>query len=50
MLELKNGLVFSPKFESKDVRFGTPHVVVSMNEKPDMTKMSVDRCNVIELA
>jgi hypothetical protein len=42
--ELKNGLIFSPKYESK-LKFlqRKPHVVVLMNERPDMTKLSGDR-------
>lgn len=48
--ELKNGYIFSPKYESKIKRFGTPHVVVFMNEMPDMTKLSRDRYSVTILS
>ena len=41
--ELKNGMVFSPKYESRMKMLQPPHVVVFMNEKPDMTKLSADR-------
>jgi hypothetical protein len=44
--ELKNGLIFSPKYESKIKKLATPHVVVLMNEHPDETKLSGDRYSV----
>lgn len=44
--ELKNGYVFSPKYESKNKSFPTPHVVVLMNEIPDKSKLSEDRYNI----
>lgn len=44
--ELKNGLIFSPKYNSKCKKLATPHVVVLMNEYPDMTKLSSDRYSV----
>jgi hypothetical protein len=47
--ELKNGYVFSGKYESKVKKLKTPHVVVLMNERPDMTKLSRDRFKIIEL-
>lgn len=46
--EMKNGLVFSPKYESHLKYMRTKvHVVVMMNEHPDMTKLSNDRYNII---
>jgi len=47
--EVKNGMVFSPKYESVLKKFNTPHVVVMMNEEPDMSKLSNDRYNIIRL-
>lgn len=47
--ELKNGMVFSPKYESRVKKLPPPHVVVFMNERPDMTKLSADRYKIIEL-
>jgi len=47
--ELKNGYVFSPKYESKNKSFPTPHVVVLMNEIPDKSKLSEDRYNIKSL-
>ena len=44
--ELKNGFIFSPKYHSKCKKLATPHVVVLMNEFPDMTALSGDRYSV----
>lgn len=44
--ECKNGYIFSPKYESANKKFATPHIVVCMNEEPDMTKLSPDRYSV----
>ena len=41
--DVKDGRVFSPKYESYTKRFNSPHVVVFMNDYPDMTKLSEDR-------
>lgn len=47
--ELKNGYFFSPKYESRIKKLATPHIVVCMNEYPDMEKLSADRYHVIAL-
>lgn len=47
--ELKNGYVFSPKYESKIKKLSTPHVVVMMNELPCMEKLSADRYSITTL-
>jgi hypothetical protein len=47
--EVKNGNVFSGKYESRTKRFSTPHVVVAMNESPNMNLLSEDRYEVIEI-
>jgi len=44
--ELKNGYISSPKYESKNKKLAIPHVIVLMNEYPDMTKLSEDRYSV----
>lgn len=44
--ELKNGYLFSPKYESRLKTFLTPHVVVLMNEQPDPHKLSADRYSI----
>lgn len=47
--ELKNGAVFSGKYESKMKWLDTPHIVVLMNESPDMSKLSLDRYDIRNL-
>lgn len=44
--ELKNGYIFSPKYQSAVKKLEIPHVVVCMNERPDMTKLSADRYTI----
>lgn len=44
--EVKNGFVLSSKYESYVKTYGLIHVVVFMNEAPDMTKLSEDRYKV----
>lgn len=44
---VKNGYVFSPKYESRYKSFKHPHVVVMMNEPPDANKLSADRYHYI---
>ena len=46
---LKNGRVFSGKYESTMKTFDPIHVVVMMNEDPDRTKLSKDRYHVINI-
>jgi hypothetical protein len=41
--DVKNGFVFSTKYESRVKNLGPCHVVVFMNEQPDMNKLSKDR-------
>lgn len=45
--EVKNGYVFCPKYESCVKRMDKCHVVVMMNEHPEMTKLSADRYIII---
>jgi len=40
---VKNGRVFSSKYEPVTKRFPPPHVVVMMNTEPDMSALSEDR-------
>lgn len=47
--EVKNGYVFSSKYESRMKTLGSCHVVVSMNEDPDLTKLSFDRYDITRL-
>jgi len=47
--QLKDGLVFSNKYESVVKRYSDIHVVVLMNMLPDMTLLSADRYVIIEI-
>ena len=47
--ELKNGFIFSPEYESKVKKLKVPHIVVCMNEYPNMTKLSGDRYKLYTL-
>lgn len=48
--ELKNGLVFNNKYHSRIVEFQRLHVVVLMNEQPDMSKLTSDRYNIVNIS
>lgn len=47
--KLKNGHVYSGKYEGGKMIFRSPHVIVFANEFPDYSKMSEDRWNVVVL-
>lgn len=47
--EVKNGMVFSTKYQSRTKELDPCHVIVFMNEMPDMTKLSQDRYEIVEL-
>lgn len=46
---IKNGCYFNSKYESKMVRFNSPHVIVFSNVEPEYEKLSSDRWCVKEL-
>ena len=46
---VKDGMVFSPKYESRMKLLGKVHVVVMMNEMPDKTKLSNDRYVILNI-
>ena len=46
---VKDGLVFSNKYESGLKRLGKCHVVILMNQHPDMNLLSSDRYHITEL-
>jgi len=45
----KDGIFFSGKYESGMCLFKPPHILIFANFKPDMTKLSSDRWNVIDI-
>jgi ribosomal protein L32 len=47
--QIKNGLVFSHKFESQMKSFKAPHVVCFSNFMPDQSKLSADRWHIMDL-
>jgi hypothetical protein len=47
--EVKNGYVFSKKYESEVKIYAPIHVVVNINKEPDRTKLSPDRYHVINI-
>ena len=47
--KVKDGLFFSPKYESCQVRYNTPHVICFSNGPPDTTKLSEDRWDIVHL-
>ncbi len=46
---IKNGLFFSPKYESGMVIFNTPHIIIFANSPPDKSKLSKDRWVIKQL-
>ena len=46
---IKNGRLFSTKYDSRMIRFERPHLVVFMNEAPDPTALSSDRYEYITI-
>ena len=49
MESIKNGHIFSPKYEVVSKVYKQPHVVVFANKSPDRSKLSADRFYVIDL-
>jgi hypothetical protein len=46
MESFKNGQFYSTKYESKNVKFNTPHVVVFSNFEPERSMLSLDRWDI----
>ncbi len=47
--QLKNGMLYSGKYEGGKCMFGNPHVIVFANTEPAKHKMSEDRWKIVEL-
>ncbi|NBK25960.1 MAG: hypothetical protein EOM68_28585 [Spirochaetia bacterium] len=50
MEQIKNGMLFSAKYESGMKRFNIPRLIVMANFLPDRTKWSRDRYNVYDIS
>lgn len=48
--QLKNGMFFSPKYQSVMKSFDTPHVIIFANFEPDYTKLSRDRWRIVRFS
>lgn len=48
--EIKNGLIYSGKYEGGVCAFNHPHVIIFANSKPDEEKFSKDRWNIVEVS
>lgn len=46
---VKNGLIFSSKYESGQIMFNSPHVIVFANFPPNCGKLSIDRWVIKEI-
>lgn len=46
---VKNGLFFSSKYESQQVVFNPPHVIIFANSEPDKSKLSSDRWKILNV-
>lgn len=46
---IKNGMLYSGKYEGGQIYLGPVHVVVFSNQEPDYSKLSEDRWNVVKI-
>lgn len=47
--QVKDGIFYNTKYESGMVVFDSPHVIIMANEKPVISKMSLDRWRIIRI-
>lgn len=48
--QIKNGFIYSGKYEGGQCIFPIPHVYIFMNENPISNKLSIDRFNIITIS
>ena len=48
--QMKNGLIFSGKYEGTQLLFNCPHIIVFANQEPERMKMSMDRWKIIKIS
>lgn len=48
--QIKNGMIYSGKYEGGTCLFPHPHIIVFANEKPDTSKLSKDRWNIVHIS
>jgi len=46
----KNGSIFNKKYETGQIMFLPPHIIIFANSAPDLSMMSTDRWHVVELS
>ncbi len=47
--QIKNGLIYSGKYEGGKYRFPYPHIIIFANSPPNLNKLSLDRWNIIDI-
>lgn len=47
--DLKNGILFSSKYESKSFMFEPPKIIILANFYPDINKLSTDRWDILQI-
>lgn len=47
--QIKNGMLYSGKYEGGICLFENPHVIIFANHRPDTSKLSIDRWNIINI-
>jgi hypothetical protein len=47
--QIKTGRIFSPKYESKCLRFNSPHIIIFSNSLPQVDKVTHDRWKIFKI-
>lgn len=46
---IKNGMIYSPKYEGGQCLFNSPHIIIFCNYPPETSKLSLDRWDIREI-